>query len=250
MLHRYILLLTIGIIFASCHSSSDRQIPLTSEFSEEVDLRGTPIGKELIINSPMGIDWRDSNLFLIQPGGCAAKIVRASDASDVAVFGLTGKGPDEFLSPCFIRDEANDSAFTILDVTQRKIATYKTYQDGDSLKFEAIYRANQPTTRDNILYTRPIRMRNGYYVAQIVVGENTGNNGLVLLDTAWQAVRTFCNPLPENTKEKSQFQGPFVSKGDTLFYAGLAMPYIAAYKISDRRRDYHALGTVHHQTSV
>lgn len=76
-------------------------------------------------------------------------------------------------------------------------------------------------------------MRSGFYVAQIVAGENTGNKGLVLLDSAWQVVRTFCDPLPEGGNEKSHFQGPLVSKGDTLFYAGITMPYIAAFKISD-----------------
>ena len=223
----------LGILLAACRSTGRDPIPMTPEFPEEVEIAGTPVGGELIINHPMGIEWRDSNLFLIQPGGCAAKVIRASDASDVAIFGPVGKGPDEFLTPCFIRDEANDSTFTILDVTQRKIARYRTAAVGDSLRFEAVWRGSQPTTRDNLLYTRPIRMRNGFYVAQIVAGENTGNKGLVLLDSAWQVVRTFCDPLPEGGNEKSHFQGPLVSKGDTLFYAGITMPYIAAFKISD-----------------
>ena len=181
----------------------------------------------------MGIEWRDSNLFIIQPGGCAAKVVRASDASEVAIFGPIGTTPEEFLSPCFIRDEANDSTFAILDVTQRKIGVYKTIRTGDSLIFEAVRRQTQPTTKNNLLYANPLRMANGFYVAQIVAGENTENKGLVLLDSTWQAIRMFSDPLPEASPEKSHFQGPMVSKGDTLFYAGLAMPYIAAYKISD-----------------
>ena len=231
---RYTLLLgSLIYLLSACSSSQRPPIPLTAPFPEEIDIQGTSVGKELIINPPMGIEWRDSNLFIIQPGGCAAKVVRASDASEVAIFGPIGKGPDEFLTPCFIRDEANDSTFTILDVTQRKIGVYKTIRTGDSLLFEAVRRQTQPTTKDNLLYTRPLRMANGFYVAQIVAGENTGNKGFVLLDSTWQAIRMFCDPLPETGPEKSHFQGSMVSKGDTLFYAGINMPYLAAYKISD-----------------
>lgn len=223
-----------GLLLCGCQSVGSGSIPMTAEFPETIDLEGTPIGKELMINFPMGIEWRDSCLFLIQPGGCTAKVIRASDASDVAVFGPTGRGPDEFLSPCWIRDEANDSTFTVLDVTQRKIGTYRTFRYGDSLRFEAVGRQIQPTTGDNMLYSRPLRMRNGYYVAQIVEGGEVQNDGFAVLDSTWQLVRTFCHPLPEgNSKNKSHFQGPLVSRGDTLFYAGLMMPYLAAYRISE-----------------
>ena len=114
---RYTLLFGILIYLLSACSSSQRPpIPLTAPFPEEVNIQSTPVGKELIMNLPMWIEWRDSNLFLIQPGGCAAKVVRASDASEVAIFGPIGKGPDEFLTPCFIRDDEESYIYLILPV--------------------------------------------------------------------------------------------------------------------------------------
>ena len=188
------------------------------------------ITDELIMNPPLDIKSFGDYLFFTQPQFDKPVLFYNKKTGQSNFWGLTGSGPDDFISASCAYLNHEDSVIEIFDTNLRKVVSFKTYIDNDSITLTSQNRYRIDT--DSIFTLGLHKMDNEYYVTQVLIGHK---NMFVLFNKELEVHKAFGDaPIEEIHDENySQLYGWFASKGNKLFFAVQGMGYLVCYDISN-----------------
>lgn len=219
----YMLLLFV----AACNTNAKTKI---TSLPEPKVVMPEVITDELVMNPPLDIKSFGDYLFFTQPQFDKPVLFYNMRTGHSNFWGVSGSGPDDFISASCAYLNHEDSEVEIFDTNLRKVVSFKAYIDNDSVTLTPQNRYRIET--DSIFTLGLHKMDNGYYVTQVLIGHK---NMFVLFNEKLEVYKTFGDaPIEEIHDENySQLYGWFASKGNKLFFAVQGMGYLVCYDISD-----------------
>ena len=198
---------------------------------------------ELIIQPPLEIKTYGDYLLFTQPMMGKSLLFYNRKTTHQFYWGEIGSGPDDFMSASCIYHNYNDSVIEIYDTNLRKMVSFKTHIENDSISLVSKERFQVNT--DSISTLGLHKMNNGYYVSQVLFGHE---NMFVLFDKDLKIIKTFGEkPIREMPDANySYLYGWFASKDNKLFFASQPTGYLVCYEITDKgdvRKEWDAFFT-------
>jgi len=186
---------------------------------------------DLIMQPPLEAKSYGDYLFFTQPTRDKSILFYNKKTTQHNFWGNVGGGPDDFMSASCVYQNHEDNTIELYDTNLRKMVSFKTHIDNDSITL--IPKERYRIDTDSIFTLGMHKMDNGYYVSQVLIGHK---NMFVLFDEELKVYKTFGDkPITEMPDENySYLYGWFASKGNKLFYAAQSTGYLACYEISDK----------------
>lgn len=199
---------------------------------------------EFIMTFPLEVKSFGDFLFFTQPMPGKPILFYNRKTGQDHLWGSSGSGPDDFGAASCAYQNYEDNIIEIYDTNLRKLVSYKTHIEDNSVTLipEKRYRVDTGS-----LFTFGLhKMDNGYYVSLVMLGHE---NMFVMFDKDLKVFKTFGNkPIEEMPDDNfSYLWGWFASVGNKLYFASQTTGYLACYEISDNgdvKKDWEANYTV------
>lgn len=228
------------LLITACRNQSDTKVislPHPKVVTPEV------LPDELIMQPPLEIKSYGDYLLFTQPMMGKSLLFYNRKTAHQFYWGEIGSGPDDFMSASCIYHNYNDSVIEIYDTNLRKMVSFKTNIENDSISLVSKERFQVNT--DSISTLGLHKMDNGYYVSQALFGHE---NMFVLFDKDLKIIKTFGEkPIREMPDENySYLYGWFASIGNKLYFASQPTGYLVCYEITEKgnvKKDWDAFFT-------
>ena len=222
----YIFFLLLFVI--ACNTQTETKIislPQPKVVTPEV------LPDELIMRSPLEIKSYGDYLLFTQPMMGKSLLFYNRKTAHQFYWGEIGSGPDDFMSASCIYHNYDDNAIEIYDTNLRKMVSFKTHIENDSISL--ISKERFQVNTDSISTLGLHKMDNGYYVSQALFGHE---NMFVLFDKDLKIIKTFGEkPIREMPDANySYLYGWFASIGNKLYFASQSTGYLVCYEITDK----------------
>lgn len=220
----YICLLLI--LITACKNQNDIKVislPQPKVVTPEV------LSDEFIMRSPLEVKSYGNYLLFTQPMMGKSLLFYNRKTAHQFYWGKIGSGPDDFMSASCIYHNYDDSVIELYDTNLRKMVSFKTHIENDSVFLTSKKRFRVNT--DSISTFGLHKMGNGYYVSQALFGHE---NMFVLFDKDLKIIKTFgekpVKEMPDGNY--SYLYGWFASKSNKLFFASQPIGYLVCYEIT------------------
>lgn len=238
MRKEYVFLLLI--LITSCKNVSDPKVislPPPEIVSPDV------LSYELIMQPPLEVKAFGDYLYFTQPMMGKSILFYNRKTANHFYWGEFGSGPDDFMSASSIYHNYEDGIIELYDTNMRKMVSFKTQIEGDSISLTSDKRFQVNT--DSISTFGLHKMDNGNYVSYAMFGHE---NMFVLFNKDLEIIKTFGDkPIKEMPDGNySYLYGWFASIGNRLYFASQPTGYLVCYEISvngDVKKEWDAFFT-------
>lgn len=215
--------LLLLLLIASCHSFN-KTSKETINLINETEINPLVLDLDIVMTPPAQLLVEKDFLVFINPGGGHPVLFLNKNTKDIFLWGQTGSGPDDFISPKCIEQNNN---LTLYDVNLHKAIEF-TVDMKDSISL--IPQKRQYIQPDSISLIDLHTMSNGFTVGAVGIG---GEKMFALLNKEMKIIRTFGEPPIEGLPKENflSVYGTLASFGDKLFFSCLRTGYIACYTI-------------------